>query len=221
MVAIEPAPGHQDDIGLCLTLHQPWASLLCWGVKRIEGRGWHIRHRGEPLDEHYARSGVCAASRACSALLLASSRLGCHLRALEPPCQTADRMPVRPATSEGLCRHTVDPCWKQATRPSGHPGILIIAVEKVNCAYVHSWPHMLLDTPLFGQIRKQGCFHQLQDMEQLYKRLHKEDGAGSPVFPSSYPTGVLVGCVRVVNCLQVSLQCSGLTPRSMFCCKGV
>ena len=30
----------------CLTLRQPWASLLVWGVKRIEGRNWSTRHRG-------------------------------------------------------------------------------------------------------------------------------------------------------------------------------
>ncbi|KAK9800166.1 hypothetical protein WJX73_001702 [Symbiochloris irregularis] len=31
---------------LTLTLHQPWASLLVWGVKRIEGRNWEVRQRG-------------------------------------------------------------------------------------------------------------------------------------------------------------------------------
>jgi ASCH domain len=24
----------------CLTMHQPWASLLVYGIKRIEGRSW-------------------------------------------------------------------------------------------------------------------------------------------------------------------------------------
>ena len=24
----------------CISLHEPWASLLCYGVKRIEGREW-------------------------------------------------------------------------------------------------------------------------------------------------------------------------------------
>uniref|UniRef100_F6H8P5 ASCH domain-containing protein n=1 Tax=Vitis vinifera TaxID=29760 RepID=F6H8P5_VITVI len=24
----------------CLTLHQPWASLLVYGIKRVEGRSW-------------------------------------------------------------------------------------------------------------------------------------------------------------------------------------
>ncbi|EPS69256.1 hypothetical protein M569_05514, partial [Genlisea aurea] len=30
----------------CLTLHQPWASLLVYGIKRIEGRSWPAPVRG-------------------------------------------------------------------------------------------------------------------------------------------------------------------------------
>ncbi|CAL5413557.1 unnamed protein product [Camellia sinensis] len=30
----------------CLTMHQPWASLLVHGIKRIEGRSWHSPIRG-------------------------------------------------------------------------------------------------------------------------------------------------------------------------------
>ena len=29
-----------------LTLHQPWASLMAWGVKTIETRGWATAYRG-------------------------------------------------------------------------------------------------------------------------------------------------------------------------------
>lgn len=31
---------------ICLTMHQPWASLLVAGVKRVEGRSWPTEHRG-------------------------------------------------------------------------------------------------------------------------------------------------------------------------------
>ena len=31
---------------MCLTMHQPWASLLVYGIKRIEGRTWPTRYRG-------------------------------------------------------------------------------------------------------------------------------------------------------------------------------
>ena len=34
---------------LCLTLHQPWASLVVYGIKRIEGRNWPTKHRGKLL----------------------------------------------------------------------------------------------------------------------------------------------------------------------------
>lgn len=34
------------DEGLCLSMHQPWASLLVAGIKRLEGRDWYTTHRG-------------------------------------------------------------------------------------------------------------------------------------------------------------------------------
>jgi hypothetical protein len=35
-----------QDEGYCLSMHQPWASLLVAGIKRLEGRGWPSSHRG-------------------------------------------------------------------------------------------------------------------------------------------------------------------------------
>eukprot|EP00741_Cyanophora_paradoxa_P013723 tig00020710_g13246.t1 len=34
------------DSGAALSMHQPWASLLVLGIKRVEGRGWPTPHRG-------------------------------------------------------------------------------------------------------------------------------------------------------------------------------
>lgn len=34
------------DEGRCLTMHQPWASLLVRGIKMHEGRSWYTSHRG-------------------------------------------------------------------------------------------------------------------------------------------------------------------------------
>ncbi|KAF2899219.1 hypothetical protein ILUMI_06955 [Ignelater luminosus] len=34
------------DRGLCLSMHQPWASLLVSGIKIHEGRTWYTEHRG-------------------------------------------------------------------------------------------------------------------------------------------------------------------------------
>ncbi|XP_038077418.1 activating signal cointegrator 1-like [Patiria miniata] len=35
-----------SDEGYCLSMHQPWASLLVTGVKKHEGRTWYSSHRG-------------------------------------------------------------------------------------------------------------------------------------------------------------------------------
>jgi len=35
-----------SDSGVCLSMWQPWASLLVLGIKRFEGRGWYTSHRG-------------------------------------------------------------------------------------------------------------------------------------------------------------------------------
>ncbi|KAM9825029.1 activating signal cointegrator 1 isoform X2 [Syngnathus typhle] len=35
-----------SDGGWCLSMHQPWASLLVRGIKRVEGRTWYTSHRG-------------------------------------------------------------------------------------------------------------------------------------------------------------------------------
>jgi hypothetical protein len=38
--------GHGNYTNPCLTMHQPWASLLVYGIKRIEGRSWTTPIRG-------------------------------------------------------------------------------------------------------------------------------------------------------------------------------
>jgi len=40
-----------DDQGMCLSMHQPWASLVVFGFKRFEGRQWTNKYRG-PLWIH-------------------------------------------------------------------------------------------------------------------------------------------------------------------------
>lgn len=34
------------DEGYCLSMWQPWASLLVYGIKRLEGRSWYSEYRG-------------------------------------------------------------------------------------------------------------------------------------------------------------------------------
>ena len=47
--------GDKADKMICLTMHQPWASLLVYGIKRAEGRGWNTDFRGR-LWIHAGRS---------------------------------------------------------------------------------------------------------------------------------------------------------------------
>jgi len=35
-----------SDQGMCMSMHQPWASLLVHGIKKLEGRSWYTPHRG-------------------------------------------------------------------------------------------------------------------------------------------------------------------------------
>eukprot|EP01043_Picozoa_sp_COSAG02_P020479 COSAG02_NODE_1012_length_15221_cov_33.681524_5_plen_163_part_00 len=37
--------GMDRDSGMCLSMHQPWASLLVAGIKTVEGREWPTAHR--------------------------------------------------------------------------------------------------------------------------------------------------------------------------------
>ena len=36
----------EADQGMCLSMHQPWASMLIYGVKLVEGRNWNTEYRG-------------------------------------------------------------------------------------------------------------------------------------------------------------------------------
>ncbi|XP_073691804.1 activating signal cointegrator 1 [Garra rufa] len=88
-----------SDGGWCLSMHQPWASLLVKGIKRVEGRTWYTSHRG--------RLWIAAA----------------------------------------------------ANRP----------------------------TP-----------QEIAEVEAMYRHIYKEE----PKFPKEYPTGCLLGCVNVTDCLS-------------------
>lgn len=47
LLPAEESPyGDSEDTGQCLSMHQPWASLLVNGFKRAEGRSWKSDHRG-------------------------------------------------------------------------------------------------------------------------------------------------------------------------------
>ncbi|XP_032417404.1 activating signal cointegrator 1 isoform X2 [Xiphophorus hellerii] len=88
-----------SDGGWCLSMHQPWASLLVKGIKRVEGRTWYTSHRG--------RLWIAAAAK-------------------------------KPTAQE------------------------------------------------------------IAEVEQMYRHIYKKE----PNFPKDYPTGCLLGCVNVAECLS-------------------
>lgn len=53
----------------CLTLTQPWASLVAVGAKRIETRSWRTSYRG-PLAIHAAKGFPGEAKRFCEAKIV-------------------------------------------------------------------------------------------------------------------------------------------------------
>lgn len=46
-LAMIPYAMRSRDDGVCLSMHQPWASLLVHGIKTHEGRGWTTPYRGK------------------------------------------------------------------------------------------------------------------------------------------------------------------------------
>lgn len=44
--AMESPWNDASDHGICLSLHQPWASLIIYGFKKAEGRNWNTEYRG-------------------------------------------------------------------------------------------------------------------------------------------------------------------------------
>jgi hypothetical protein len=49
----------------CITLWQPWASLILWGEKQIETRSWATQHRGllaihSAAKDHPTLAAICA-----------------------------------------------------------------------------------------------------------------------------------------------------------------
>ncbi|XP_072320998.1 activating signal cointegrator 1 [Eucyclogobius newberryi] len=113
-----------SDGGWCLSMHQPWASLLVRGIKRVEGRTWYSSHRG--------RLWIAAAAK-------------------------------KPTPQE------------------------------------------------------------VAEVENMHRQIYKKE----PAFPKDYPTGCLLGCVNVTDCLsqeQFREQCPDVCEESaspfVFICTG-
>ena len=57
--------GEYEPDHMGLTMHQPWASLLVHGIKRIEGRSWRTRYRGKLWIHAAAKEPEADTIRAC------------------------------------------------------------------------------------------------------------------------------------------------------------
>lgn len=51
----------------------------------------------------------------------------------------------------------------------------------------------------------EGGLHVMQELQEFYTDVHSLEGH-EPEFPTSYPIGVLIGCVNVVDVLTVGTQ---------------
>ncbi|CAH1254531.1 TRIP4 [Branchiostoma lanceolatum] len=74
------------DDGMCLSMHQPWASLLVLGIKKHEGRTWYSPHRG--------RLWIAAASKQPSQEEVAEVENAHRIIANEPHLQFPKDYPV-------------------------------------------------------------------------------------------------------------------------------
>eukprot|EP00928_Gymnodinium_smaydae_P018067 TRINITY_DN16878_c1_g4_i1.p1 TRINITY_DN16878_c1_g4~~TRINITY_DN16878_c1_g4_i1.p1 ORF type:complete len:925 (-),score=217.01 TRINITY_DN16878_c1_g4_i1:188-2962(-) len=130
MLPVEESPyGDAEDTGQCLSMHQPWASLLVHGFKRAEGRGWSSNHRGrlwihaggQPVDESEVR------------------RLEQTYREL----YEAHGVPVPPMPSEG----------------AGYPtSALLGCVDMEQCWTQEEYAQVLKDTPSMPQEQNDNAF---------------------------------------------------------------
>ncbi|VDD79629.1 unnamed protein product [Mesocestoides corti] len=124
------------DRGFCLSMHQPWASLLVRGVKIHEGRSWYSAHRG-PL-------WIAAAAK------------------------VPNEEEVRAVEEEYLERVIV--CLGKANKICGFRDSFLVADGFAKVTHINA-----------------ACF--------LITGARKAD------LPTSYPVGVLVGCVNVDDVL--------------------
>lgn len=86
-----------QDRGLTvISMHQPWASLLVYGIKRIEGRGWSTEHTG--------RLWIHATSKAATQQEI-KVLLGCERSTTNHSNHVADAclVPYLPGNARFLC----------------------------------------------------------------------------------------------------------------------
>lgn len=82
-----------NDEPRALTLREPWASLICAGLKRIETRSWSTRYRG-PLYIHAGALKICPADAHVQELLQLIPNRGMAYGLVVCRCVLADCLPM-------------------------------------------------------------------------------------------------------------------------------
>ncbi|KAL5981864.1 hypothetical protein ACLOJK_015931 [Asimina triloba] len=194
----------------CLTMHQPWASLLVCGIKRVEGRSWpapiRVRwmSRAWIVDELLTREGIAIlatdaweetkkAARMTSyqegdegflLWYLMHDRIALELdhRRLQYAFDTALDW-----TCAVLDRLTVIPgivCYKLSKCPD-----VVVVPSNLRRLWIHA----------AGKVPDQ---HTVKAMEDFYREIYALNGITDVKFPENYPVSRLIGCVEVVGCVK-------------------
>ena len=130
---------NDDGTAYCLSMHQPWASLLVAGIKRVEGRSWPTRHRGrlwiastarEVNDLEVAHVEQQYAARFSGVAAAAGSRYDAVM-AMQQQVHTFPAFPTEYPTSALLGCVTVTDCLEHDEYVSRHPD-----GEDNECAYL-------------------------------------------------------------------------------------
>ena len=209
-----------DAAGLCLSMHQPWASLLVYGLKRIEGRGWPTEHRGRlwiaataktptPEEVEVAAVPCSACPRGCRGPCCVPLMLF-HHHPLQAPCLLPPCPPL-PQAMEVFYRSVHDDSSSLHFPPAYPTGVLLGCVEVVGCLtaeQVEAWE--ALPPGLHAEVGSPHCFlcqapqrlvvpQQVRGWPKLWPLEKKVGGAG-----------ILCSILRHCGCLQfgAALICS-------------
>lgn len=124
-----------------LSLHQPWASLMASGHKRVETRSWALRHRG-PLLIHAAKkwNPDLASIAAVAPFRAALEAAGIAFEATEEACERGWGMPF---------------------------GAIIGRVDVVDCVCTENVPDETPDIPGAYKLMMDGLLH-VSDVERAF-----------------------------------------------------
>ena len=191
------------DRGVCLSMHQPWASLLVYGLKRIEGRGWPSDHRGR-----WAVGSGLEALRSARQVQLPAALSAAACLPFMAPLLTLDTLPNAALPCRRLwIASTVQPPSPQDIEVSGC------------CAGLGWWAVRSAREPEQRHLEAShskwsSCIQHVQELEAFYRTVHAADAGAAPgisaevQLPPAYPTGVLLGCVEVVDIVTVRASAS-------------